>query len=52
MSGIESIGHFTVYPTPFDDDLNVDFKSIDTLVDFLVETGVKCLAILGFMGEA
>ena len=44
-------GVFTICPTPFDDALAVDTDSIRSLVDFLLETGVTGLAILGFLGE-
>lgn len=44
-------GVFTICPTPFDDALKVDTESIKSLVDFLVDTGVTGLAILGFLGE-
>jgi len=48
---IDAKGVFTICPTPFDDALKVDADSIRTLVDFLLETGVTGLAILGFLGE-
>ncbi|MGV2907835.1 dihydrodipicolinate synthase family protein [Achromobacter sp. AGC25] len=52
MAGsIDARGVFTICPTPFDDALKVDADSIRTLVDFLLETGVTGLAILGFLGE-
>jgi 4-hydroxy-tetrahydrodipicolinate synthase len=44
-------GVFTICPTPFDDALQVDTDSIRSLVDFLLQTGVKGLAVLGFLGE-
>ncbi len=44
-------GVFTICPTPFDDSLRVDTESIKSLVDFLLDTGVTGLAILGFLGE-
>ncbi|NQW83161.1 MAG: dihydrodipicolinate synthase family protein [Alcaligenaceae bacterium] len=44
-------GVFTICPTPFDNQLKVDPASICTLVDFLIDTGVTGLAILGFLGE-
>jgi len=37
--------------TPFDDNLKVDTESIKSLVDFLLDTGITGLAILGFLGE-
>ncbi|MFJ3465013.1 dihydrodipicolinate synthase family protein [Achromobacter spanius] len=50
-ASIDAKGVFTICPTPFDDALRVDTDSIRTLVDFLLETGVTGLAILGFLGE-
>ncbi|PTX00991.1 dihydrodipicolinate synthase family protein [Achromobacter mucicolens] len=50
-ASIDAKGVFTICPTPFDDALRVDADSIRTLVDFLLETGVTGLAILGFLGE-
>ena len=44
-------GVYTICPTPFSDDLSVDLKSIGRLTDFLIDSGVKGLAILGFLGE-
>ena len=44
-------GVFTICPTPFDDTLRVDTESIKSLVDFLIDTGITGLAILGFLGE-
>jgi 4-hydroxy-tetrahydrodipicolinate synthase len=48
----DACGVFTICPTPFAIDGSLDLKSIDSLVDFLVSTGVAGLAILGFLGEA
>lgn len=50
-ASIDAKGVFTICPTPFDDALRVDADSIRTMVDFLLETGVTGLAILGFLGE-
>ena len=44
-------GVYTICPTPFTDDLSVDVQSIGRLTDFLIDSGVKGLAILGFLGE-
>ena len=46
-----ALGVFTICPTPFDEALKVDTESIKSLVDFLLDTGVTGLAILGFLGE-
>ena len=48
---INAKGVFTICPTPFDDALKVDTESIKSLVDFLLDTGITGLAILGFLGE-
>jgi len=45
-------GVFTICPTPFSDDLKLDFDSIASLVEFQIAAGVSGLAILGFLGEA
>jgi len=39
-------------PTPFDDSGQVDEASIDTLVDFVIGSGVAGMTILGVAGEA
>lgn len=44
-------GVYTICPTPFTDDMSVDVQSIRQLTDFLIESGVTGLAILGFLGE-
>lgn len=44
-------GVYTICPTPFKDDLSVDTQSIERLTDFLIDSGVTGLAILGFLGE-
>jgi len=44
-------GIFSICPTPFDDKEEVDYESIESLVNFKVQTGVNGLAILGFLGE-
>ncbi len=51
MPASEVKGIFSICPTPFDDKENIDFDSIESLVDFKVEVGVDGLAILGFLGE-
>ncbi len=47
-----SKGVFTICPTPFLANGEVDFSSIATLTDFQVDAGVSGLAVLGFLGEA
>lgn len=44
-------GVYTICPTPFKEDMSVDVDSICRLTDFLISTGVKGLAVLGFLGE-
>ena len=45
-------GVYTICPTPFLDDGQLDLDSIVTLVDFQAAAGVAGLAVLGFLGEA
>ena len=52
MSTLSSVhGVYTICPTPFKEDLSVDVASIRRLTDFLIASGVKGLAVLGFLGE-
>ncbi len=45
-------GVYAIAVTPFDPAGNVDFASIDTMMDFYVGCGVTGLTILGVLGEA
>jgi 4-hydroxy-tetrahydrodipicolinate synthase len=45
-------GVFTIAATPFLPDGEVDFASIDRMVDAYIEKGANGLTILGMMGEA
>lgn len=45
-------GIYPIVPTPFDASGQVDTKSIERLVRFLVDAGVQGASILGVMGEA
>ncbi len=45
-------GVFVIAPTPFNEDGEVDFDSIDRLVDGCIAAGVAGITILGIMGEA
>ena len=45
-------GVFPIAATPFSDDGSVDYDSIDSLVEFYLESGAHGLTILGMMGEA
>ncbi len=44
-------GIYTICPTPFDAQGQVDEAAIRTLTDFQVAAGVSGLAVLGFLGE-
>jgi 4-hydroxy-tetrahydrodipicolinate synthase len=45
-------GIYNIVPTPFDESGAVDEASLRRLIDFVIETGVDGLTILGFLGEA
>ena len=45
-------GVFTIAVTPFKPDGDVDWDSVDRMVDFYIEAGATGLTILGMMGEA
>ena len=45
-------GVFVISITPFSEDSSIDFKSVDSLVEFYLEKGVSGITILGMMGEA
>lgn len=47
-----SRGVYAIATTPFFDDGSIDFRSIDRLTDFYVESGCTGITILGIMGEA
>ncbi|MEO8273810.1 MAG: dihydrodipicolinate synthase family protein [Chloroflexota bacterium] len=52
MTGIDQLrGVWNIVPTPFRDDASLDEDGIRSLVDFVVETGVDGLTVLGVMGE-
>jgi len=50
--GPDSRGVFIISVTPFTDGGDVDWPSVDTLVEFYVGKGVSGVTILGMMGEA
>jgi 4-hydroxy-tetrahydrodipicolinate synthase len=50
--GPDSRGVFIISITPFTDSGDVDWPSIDTLIEFYLGKGVSGLTILGMMGEA
>ncbi len=45
-------GVWNIVPTPFLPDGSLDVRSLDTLADFVVASGVTGLTILGVLGEA
>ncbi|MBT3360599.1 MAG: dihydrodipicolinate synthase family protein [Rhodospirillales bacterium] len=45
-------GCFPICPTPFMEDGALDIKSLDRLIDFFLECGVKGMVALGVFGEA
>ena len=45
-------GTGTALITPFDEDLNVDYKALRKLVGFQIENKVNFLVVLGTTGEA
>lgn len=48
----QASGVYIIAATPFFDDDQIDFESIDRLTDFYLEKGVSGITILGMMGEA
>ena len=50
--GPDSRGVFIISVTPFTDAGDIDWPSIDTLVEFYLGMGVSGMTILGMMGEA
>ena len=45
-------GVFTISATPFTDGGDIDWASVDSLIEFYLQCGVAGLTILGMMGEA
>ncbi len=45
-------GVFIISATPFEDDGAIDYRSIDSLIEFYLEKQVTGVTILGMMGEA
>ena len=45
-------GVYVISITPFSEDGSIDFKSVDSLIEFFLEKGVTGITILGMMGEA
>ena len=45
-------GIYNIVPTPFDESGAIDEPSLRRLIDFVIDTDVDGLTILGFLGEA
>src|SRR5499433_1844522 len=45
-------GVYTISSTPFTDAGDIDWPSVDSLVEFYLQCGVQGLTVLGMMGEA
>jgi 4-hydroxy-tetrahydrodipicolinate synthase len=45
-------GVYTISATPFTDSGDIDWASVDSLVEFYLQCGVQGLTVLGMMGEA
>lgn len=52
MAPADLSGVFTIMPTPFTAEGALDTASLERLIDFQFDCGVRGLAILGFLGEA
>ena len=48
----QTSGVYVISITPFSEDGSIDFKSVESLVEFFLEKGVTGITILGMMGEA
>jgi 4-hydroxy-tetrahydrodipicolinate synthase len=45
-------GVYTISATPFTDAGDIDWPSVDSLIEFYLQCGVHGLTVLGMMGEA
>ena len=45
-------GVYTISATPFTDAGEIDWASVDSLIEFYLQCGISGLTILGMMGEA
>jgi len=52
MLNEHTTGVFVISLTPFTDEGEIDFPSLDRLIEFYLEQGVHGLTVLGMMGEA
>jgi 4-hydroxy-tetrahydrodipicolinate synthase len=50
--GISTKGVYPIAATPFNEDMSVDWNSLDRLTDFYEEAGATGITILGILGEA
>src|ERR1700680_949845 len=50
--GPDTRGVYIISLTPFTDAGEIDWASVDTLVEFYIDKGVSGITILGMMGEA
>jgi 4-hydroxy-tetrahydrodipicolinate synthase len=48
----ETKGVYVISATPFTEDGEIDYSSVDTLIEFYISKGVHGMTILGMMGEA
>lgn len=48
----DASGVYPIAPTPFFDDGEIDFNSVDRLIDFYLECGSTGITVLGQLGEA
>jgi 4-hydroxy-tetrahydrodipicolinate synthase len=49
---VSAKGVYTISATPFTDSGDIDWPSVDSLVEFYLQCGVHGLTVLGMMGEA
>jgi len=50
--GPNTNGVYVISVTPFTDQGDIDWPSVDSLVEFYIAKGVSGITILGMMGEA
>ena len=52
-TGTPPFGHvLTAMVTPFDDDLKIDFKAVERIVEHLISTGTESIVVSGTTGES
>jgi 4-hydroxy-tetrahydrodipicolinate synthase len=52
MLSLQTKGVFVISATPFTDSGEIDYGSVDSLMNFYLEKGIHGITILGMMGEA